>query len=239
MNEAEDSGAKWRAWLAVAVAKEEASLRREHERLVGIGEGRRFKPPVNMSWGWTDCVSAQVAYVDALQQWINYLREPDKWLLRFLKRPDFGGYEWQSNYGRRREQFIRKHAWEPSAEHERPRYAGKRRKAAERRRLEREQRTAPIDRRALYERDRGRCAVCGVLVPADDFHLDHIVPLSRGGAHGPENLRVTCEDCNVNLGNGYSTRRGVDWPWAGSGLPTPVSGVVDNVDGGVICDGDR
>ncbi|MEY9839690.1 HNH endonuclease [Streptacidiphilus sp. EB103A] len=195
-----------RAWIAAAVAQDLGELRAEMERLDGTRAGRRFKPR-NLHLGWTERVEAQTAYVEAVRLWIEHLHEPDKWLLRFLERPDFGQPGWQMKYNTRRGDFIRKHAWEPTAERQRTGYAKKRRKDAGRRQLEREQRTEPINRAAIYERDGGLCGICGLPVPADGFHLDHITPLSLGGAHGPENLRVTHEVCNTDRGNGWSTRR--------------------------------
>lgn len=53
-----------------------------------------------------------------------------------------------------------------------------------------------IDRREIYRRDGGRCHLCGK--PAgDDYHLDHLVPLSKGGDHTKVNLRVAHPHCNL------------------------------------------
>jgi len=29
-----------------------------------------------------------------------------------------------------------------------------------------------------------------------DYHVDHRVPIARGGSNGPENLVIACPDCN-------------------------------------------
>jgi len=55
---------------------------------------------------------------------------------------------------------------------------------------------APIPtelRRAVFERDGGRCVECG---GAFDLQYDHILPVARGGATTLENLQLLCADCN-------------------------------------------
>ena len=49
---------------------------------------------------------------------------------------------------------------------------------------------------AQYKRQRGRCYWCGERV-GRKYHVDHVVPLSRGGGNGPENLVISCATCNV------------------------------------------
>ncbi len=51
-------------------------------------------------------------------------------------------------------------------------------------------------RMVIYERDGGRCHICGVDVPLDEFEIDHIVPVSRGGTSDPMNLSTSHRDCN-------------------------------------------
>lgn len=54
-----------------------------------------------------------------------------------------------------------------------------------------------IDR--LVIRHGGRCAYCPAAL-ASGFHLDHIVPLARGGHHAIGNLAPACPDCNLSKG---------------------------------------
>ncbi len=35
----------------------------------------------------------------------------------------------------------------------------------------------------------------------DDLHIDHVVPVSRGGLTEPENLQTLCAPCNLRKGN--------------------------------------
>lgn len=54
------------------------------------------------------------------------------------------------------------------------------------------------DIRRIYELQRGRCYWCRK--PVKEYHVDHRVPLSRGGSNGPENLVVACASCNLRKG---------------------------------------
>jgi 5-methylcytosine-specific restriction endonuclease McrA len=71
-------------------------------------------------------------------------------------------------------------------------------KAARRRAL---QMGAEIDhtgRNAIIKRDGRSCYLCGLLVKWREVTLDHVLPLSRGGSHTAENLRVACGPCNFS-----------------------------------------
>lgn len=56
-------------------------------------------------------------------------------------------------------------------------------------------------RKLIYERAEGRCELCGRKILFDDMTLDHVKPLSMGGADSVENLSCTCEPCNLFKGN--------------------------------------
>ena len=62
-------------------------------------------------------------------------------------------------------------------------------------------RTPQPTKRAVYERDAGRCAYCGKWVPITHATVDHILPLSQGGASTWENLVNCCISCNQRKGN--------------------------------------
>lgn len=48
-----------------------------------------------------------------------------------------------------------------------------------------------------------RCVACGATPSKDDvkLHIDHIVPVSRGGSSDESNLQVLCEMCNLGKGD--------------------------------------
>jgi len=42
-----------------------------------------------------------------------------------------------------------------------------------------------------------RCYLCGGMIPLGDRHVDHVIPLSKGGAHTASNLAITHSACNL------------------------------------------
>lgn len=71
------------------------------------------------------------------------------------------------------------------------------RKIAEQRNLM----TPPL-RYDILVRDGFRCKICGATA-ADGvkLHVDHIIPVSKGGKTTPSNLRTLCERCNLGKSN--------------------------------------
>lgn len=62
-------------------------------------------------------------------------------------------------------------------------------------------RLRPRVRYKVLQSGNNRCAICGRSA-ADGvvLHIDHIVPLARGGTSDIENLQVLCQDCNFGKG---------------------------------------
>lgn len=48
----------------------------------------------------------------------------------------------------------------------------------------------------IGDMQRWRCVVCRRDIK-DKYHLDHIYPLAKGGAHAEENLQLLCPSCNL------------------------------------------
>lgn len=55
---------------------------------------------------------------------------------------------------------------------------------------------ATWSREGIYERDDGTCYMCNRSVSFEDYQVEHLIPLSKGGADAPYNLAVSCRRCN-------------------------------------------
>jgi 5-methylcytosine-specific restriction endonuclease McrA len=58
-----------------------------------------------------------------------------------------------------------------------------------------------VNRWELLEAAEHTCYLCGHFLSVHDMTLDHVVPLARGGAHTPENLRPAHRSCNSRKGS--------------------------------------
>lgn len=66
-----------------------------------------------------------------------------------------------------------------------------------------------VTQNAIYDRDQGICYLCGNTTYKEYENLpmnqratiDHIIPLSKGGAHTFDNVRIACWRCNLVKGN--------------------------------------
>lgn len=48
-----------------------------------------------------------------------------------------------------------------------------------------------------YKAQKGRCYWCGKKL-GKSYHVDHIVPIARGGSNAPENIVIACPPCNLS-----------------------------------------
>ena len=103
----------------------------------------------------------------------QYAANPNRTRLRVTK--------WrQANPERRREQEARRRARELAAY------------------------VAPVtaaDIARMMDRQHGRCAAPWCDAPlADGYHVDHVIPLTKGGTHEPGNVQLLCPTCNMSKG---------------------------------------
>lgn len=67
--------------------------------------------------------------------------------------------------------------------------------------IEKQPRREYIPRRiiaAVYKRDKGCCVYCG---STHNLQIDHIIPVSKGGATTLKNLQLLCQTCNLKKSN--------------------------------------
>lgn len=50
---------------------------------------------------------------------------------------------------------------------------------------------------AVMQKSNSTCVACG---STEDLHVDHIIPLSRGGTNDLDNLQMLCSRCNLSKG---------------------------------------
>lgn len=45
------------------------------------------------------------------------------------------------------------------------------------------------------------CYLCGKILAGKDCHIEHVIPLSRGGSHTKDNVLPACPPCNLSKGS--------------------------------------
>jgi 5-methylcytosine-specific restriction endonuclease McrA len=67
-----------------------------------------------------------------------------------------------------------------------------------------------MDIATQHARQNGRCYYCGENLD-EKYHVDHVIPVSRGGLNEPSNIVLACPFCNVSKG----ARLPHEWPRGG------------------------
>lgn len=52
------------------------------------------------------------------------------------------------------------------------------------------------EKKTIYAKSNGKCAICGKPVMYKKMTIDHIVPISQGGTNDFSNLQLACHSCN-------------------------------------------
>lgn len=66
-----------------------------------------------------------------------------------------------------------------------------------------------FSRRNVYIRDRMTCQYCGRKREASKLNLDHIIPISKGGVTGWDNVVCCCKSCNRKKGDSLPSETGM------------------------------
>lgn len=107
-----------------------------------------------------------------------------------------GGYKWRASNPEKisaKQRAYREANPEMAA-------AENRRTASARRARQRSAFVEHVDPRRVFERDHGICGICNELVDPIDFHVDHVIPLARGGEHSYANTQTAHPACNMSKG---------------------------------------
>ena len=56
------------------------------------------------------------------------------------------------------------------------------------------------DVKEILKLQKGRCAYCREPISKKKRHVDHIIPLSRGGSNDKTNIQILCVPCNLSKG---------------------------------------
>lgn len=118
------------------------------------------------------------------------------------------GREWRKkNPERHRETRLALYAKNKERDNQRLRVKEQRRRARKR---NAEGTHTAADIQTQYKRQKGKCYYCGKKT-GDDYHIEHIVPLSRGGTNWPDNIVIACSACNLSKANKLPH----EWPEGG------------------------
>lgn len=58
-------------------------------------------------------------------------------------------------------------------------------------------------KKAIYEKQKNKCAHCKKEFPFNQMHADHIKPWSLGGKTEPNNCQILCQSCNAKKSDNY------------------------------------
>jgi len=121
-------------------------------------------------------------YLADLRQYYRHnAKKRNQWYKEFRKKhPKEASRRWRLYYATHRQERLDKSAYERA----------QRQNAV----------TEKFSRQEIYKRDNGYCHICGKKVPKNNFHLDHLIPLSLGGKHTRQNVAIACPKCNLKRG---------------------------------------
>jgi len=151
---------------------------------------------------------------DYQRQWCkeNYERNRKNWVLWCEKNKD-KQIAWRQHYHQKNkhQRNEKSRRWYQEHKNRRQQYERRRRVARDRRNRNRiaPGKHTPEDIRQQYKKQEGKCYWCDTAV-GDTYHIDHVIPLARGGSNNPDNLVISCPACNLSKGSKLPSE------WSGS-----------------------
>lgn len=70
-------------------------------------------------------------------------------------------------------------------------------KKVDKRDREKRESISNLERMAIYNKFKGKCGICGKFVPYNEYTIDHIIPLAKGGTNKADNLQCAHRWCNL------------------------------------------
>lgn len=118
-------------------------------------------------------------------------RQPDEYHLRILK----------TSYSALIKELLPRPAYQTWTTEEREHRRQLREKVRNQRKTARQRAKVPGrlktgDLMSLFDLQKGRCFYCCKKLPKD-YHVDHFMPLAKGGTNERHNLRLACPKCNM------------------------------------------
>jgi 5-methylcytosine-specific restriction endonuclease McrA len=145
---------------------------------------------------WTDKNRETVLADMAVRRQKHKELNPDYWRKHYAanreKRKEHRRVWYQANRDRA---LAAMKAWD-ARNPESVRRLGRKSRAVRRARLK-DSFVEPVDALVIFERDKGICGICKLSVERDsDWHVDHVVPLAKGGEHSYANTQLAHGSCN-------------------------------------------
>ena len=128
------------------------------------------------------------------------------------RRNRMGQERWRNNPKRREQKMASKRSWH-AANPDKGRVYELKRRALKRGAFVADVTADDVER--MLREQRGLCVApgCGCSLSESGYHVDHVIPLSRGGTHEPANAQLLCPRCNLKkhdlMPEEFAAKRGV------------------------------
>lgn len=150
--------------------------------------------------GWVERNRARVLAETAKRVARFNEANPDYWRRYYIANRERRKQARREHYREHREESLEAARRYDAANPEKVRAIGRRSRQTRRARLVKAF-VEVVDPLVVFERDGGICGICrGSVEPESDWHVDHIVPLAKGGKHAYANVQLAHGRCNRSKG---------------------------------------